>query len=378
MPTPTWTDRYGRSYNYRPYEAVAIAASEIDLSGDAVFALSEANRALGRLPELPHGGIAAVLYRSESTASSIIEGIAAGPRRVLEAEFAEEGEINDEIGSRIVSNLQGLRAATATPWPATSDDYLRWHYLLTAGHPQMLAKGIGSYRTEQNWIGGDDSGPRRASFVPPAPSELPWLLEDLVVFCGRTDIAPLLQALVAHARFEVIHPFVDGNGRVGRMLLQHVLVGRAGLMRPLPLSVPWSRDPARYIEGLRAYQAGDISSWVETASESVVDAVLWTRSVDTEIEALITELGRRSGSRRGSVASRIIADLPEYPLLDGPSVAERYGVTAQAAQGALRRLEQKAVLSRRSLAKRSRPVGRPRQAYSSTELIELLDRLTAL
>jgi Fic family protein len=378
MPTLTWTDRLGRSYSYQPHEAAPIADAEINLAGEAVLALSEATRSLGQLPELPRSGIAAVLYRSESAASSIIEGIAAGPRRVLEAEFAGEYEIDDEIGKRVVSNLEGLRDATATPWPATSTDLLRWHRMLTTGHPRMRAADIGKYRTEQNWIGGDDSGPRRASFIPPAPAELEWLIEDLVAFCSRTDIAPLLQALIAHARFEVIHPFVDGNGRVGRMLLQHVLVGRAGLARPLPLSVPWSRNPAGYIAGLQAYESGDLGTWVETASGSVIEAVEWTRSVDEDIGALLSDLAGRSGSRGNSVASRIIADLPAYPLLDGPTVAERYGVSPQAAQGALKRLEQKAVLTRRSLVRRSRPVGRPRQVYSSTELIDLLERLATL
>lgn len=378
MSTPTWTDRLGRSYSYRPYEAVPIADAELNLADEAVLALSEATRSLGQLPELPRSGIAAVLYRSESAASSIIEGISAGPRRVLEAEFAKQGEIDDEIGNRIVSNLEGLRDATATPWPAASIDFLRWHRMLTMGHPQMRAEDIGKYRMEQNWIGGDDTGPRRASFIPPAPSELGWLLGDLVAFSSRTDIAPLLQALVAHARFEVIHPFVDGNGRVGRMLLQHILVGRAGLKRPLPLSVPWSRNPGRYIAGLQAYQSGDLGAWVEMASGSAVEAVEWTRLVDADIGALLNDLAQRSGARGNSVAAQIIADLPAYPLLDAPSVAERYGVSAQAAQGALKRLEQRTVLTRRSPARRSRPVGRPRQVYSSTEFIDLLDRLTTL
>ena len=116
----------------------------MSLSGDAGLALAEASRRLGEVPALPLAGIAAVLYRSESSASSLIEGLAAAPRRVLEAEFAEESEIHDEIGTRIIKNLHGLRDAVSTPGPPKSDDLLRWHQILTAGHPTMRPSEVGA------------------------------------------------------------------------------------------------------------------------------------------------------------------------------------------------------------------------------------------
>ena len=370
------TDQLGRSYPYEPYEAPPIATEELGLSGDAATAIAEASRALGSVPAMPLAGVAAALYRSESSASSIIEGISAGPRRVLEAEFAGAGEIKDEIGSRIVKNLEGLRDAVATAWPARSADFLRWHQLLTAGHPQMRPQHIGAYRTEQNWIGGDTSGPRLASFIPPDPGEVESLISDLERFCARTDVSPLLQALVAHGRFEVIHPFVDGNGRVGRMLLQHLLVNRLELESPIPISLPWSRDPDRYVNGLRAYQDGDLDTWIEFASISVVEAIEWLNAASSDISTLLDEMRSRAATRAHSAASKIITDLATYPLVEAQRVADRYGISLQAAHRSLGRLEERGILIRRSFARRAKTEGRPRQVYTAPELISLIERLT--
>jgi len=154
-----WTDILGRTYEYEPYDAQPIADLSTGLSEPATLAVAEASRALGTVPALPAAGIAAVLYRSESSASSIIEDIAVGPRRILEAEVASPGEVRDPIASRIIGNLEGLRDALATPFPAGPDDYLRWHRLLSEGHPRMKDEDIGAYRRQQNWIGGDGYGP---------------------------------------------------------------------------------------------------------------------------------------------------------------------------------------------------------------------------
>lgn len=377
MSTLIWTDHLGRSYPYKPYAAEPIAGAEMTLSGDAGLALAEASRALGSVPALPLAGIAAILYRSESSASSIIEGLTAGPRRILEAEFADDAEVHDEIGTRIVKNLQGLREAISTDRPPRSEDFLRWHRILMEGHPTMRDGYAGRYRSEQNWIGGDASGPRRASFIPPAPEAIGTLIDDLVRFCARSDIAPLQQALVAHGRFEVIHPFVDGNGRVGRMLLQQMLVHRLGLPSPVPVSIPWSRNKDRYVAGLRAYQEGDVDAWIEFASGSVIEAVAWMRSATDGISAVLDELRSRARTRGNSVAARIIDDLPTFPLLDANSLIERYGITAQAAHGALGRLETNGVLTRRAFIRRTKTRGRPRQVFTAPDLIAILGELLA-
>jgi len=89
-------------------------------------------------------------------------------------------------------------------------------------------------RSEQNWIGGAASSPRDAEFVPPPPELVPDLLDDLCAFCNREDVPASVQAGIAHAQFETIHPFADGNGRVGRALIHVVLRRRALAPRYVP------------------------------------------------------------------------------------------------------------------------------------------------
>ncbi|MEN8240190.1 MAG: Fic family protein [Actinomycetota bacterium] len=374
MATITWTDLLGRTYEYEPHTAAPIADLEIATSGATTFAIAEASRALGTVPSLPEAGIAAVLYRSESSASSIIEDIRVGPRRILEAEIARNDEIRDPIADRIVGNLEGLRDAFGTPFPASPEDYLRWHRILMEGHTRLESHQIGAYRTSQNWIGGDAYGPRNATFIPPPPEDVAPLIEDLARYTTRTDIAPVVQAFVAHARFEVIHPFVDGNGRVGRMLLQHILAGRLQTPAPVPVSVPWSKHKDSYINGLRAFQNDDVNHWIEFAAMSIVDAVQWMTIVEHRVSTLITSLGQRSRSRGNSVAARVIRDLPTHPLIDAETVANRYNVSNQAAHEALTRLGEDGVLGERSFSRRTK-AGRPRRMFANTDLINLLSEI---
>ncbi len=366
----TWTDSLGRTYEYTPHTPELLAGTEFEFSSEVILALAEASRALGSVPRFPLAGIATVIYRSESSASSLIEGVGPGPRRILEAEFADTDEVNDEPARRVVGNLEALRAAIATPAPATVEDMLEWHRLLMEGHPGMRPEAIGALRTEQNWIGGGSFGPRDAEYIPPPPEDVRPLLEDLGSFSARTDLTPVALAALAHAQFEVIHPFVDGNGRVGRALLQHLLVKRAGLETPVPVSVPWSRDTDRYIAGLRAYQDGDTDSWLLFASWSVIEAVGWMSEMTGGVEDLLHRMRGRIETRGRSVAAKVIDDLPLHPVVDTQKVAERYDVAPQTAHEALLRLSEAEILEERPLSRRKK--GRPRRVFAATELIDLL------
>ncbi|MGB8360562.1 MAG: Fic family protein [Acidimicrobiia bacterium] len=366
----TWTDSLGRTYEYTPHSPELLSRTEFEFSSEVTFALAEASRALGSVPRLPLTGIATVLYRSESSASSLIEGVGPGPRRILEAEFADHEEVNDEPARRVVGNLEALTAAIATPVPAGVDDILEWHRLLMEAHPRMRQENIGVLRTQQNWIGGGSFGPKDAEYIPPPPEEVRLLLEDLVDFSARTDLTPVALAALSHAQFEVIHPFVDGNGRVGRALLQQLLVRRAELEAPVPVSVPWSRDTDRYISGIRSFQDGDVESWLLFASWSVIEAVRWMNEMTARVEELLDRLRTRIETRGRSVAARVIDDLPRHPVVDTQTVAERYDVTPQTAHEALLRLSEAEILVERPLSRRKK--GRPRRVFAATELVDLL------
>ena len=365
-----WTDSLGRTYEYTPHSPTLLSDADFEFSSEVTLALAEASRALGSVPRFPLAGVAAVIYRSESSASSLIEGVGPGPWRILEAEFADTDDLDDEPARRVVGNLEALRAAIATPVPATVDDILRWHRLLMDGHPRMRPETIGALRTEQNWIGGGSFGPRDAEFIPPPPEDVRPLLEDLVSFSTRNDLTPVALAALAHAQFEVIHPFVDGNGRVGRALLQHLLVNRAGVDAPIPVSVPWSRDTDRYIMGLGAFQDGDTDSWLLFASWSVIEAAEWMSEMTGDVEEFLDRMRGRIETRGRSVVVKVIDDLPLHPVVDTQTVAERYDVTPQTAHEALLRLSEAEILVERPLSRRKK--GRPRRVFAAAELIDLL------
>ena len=193
----------------------------------------------------------------------------------------------------------------------------------------MRVPEVGHLRTAQNWdrrrwvrptqrrVHPSPSGPgasvvARPPRVPPAHRLWrPWFRRS------------------SHTRFEVIHPFTDGNRRVGRMLLQHVLTHQAGTSTPIPVSVPWSRNKDHYIEGLRRFQEGNIDPWIEFGATSLVAAIGWATSAQGRVATLLDHLRSRSTTLAGSAASRIIDDLAEHPLVDTTTVASRYDVSRQ-------------------------------------------------
>ena len=376
MATDTWLDRLARSYEYQSHDAENIAAKSFAFSGNAVHALTAAAGELANRPTLQHAaGLAAVLYRSESSASSIIEGLDIRPRRILEAEFAESDEIDDPIAGRIVANLRGLEDALETPRPLDGSDLLRWHTILMKDDPHVRPESVGALREEQNWIGGDALGPRGASFVPPHPGELPRLVDDLIAFTRRDDLSPITLGLLAHAQFEVLHPFTDGNGRVGRMLLQHDLARGATKAEPLPVSVIWSRDKDRYIQALRSYQEGDFDSWIEFGATSLLLATDWLRESARAIDQVIGRLADQADVRAGSAAAKIIRDLARFPIIDAQRIADRYGISKQAAHRALGRLEQRGIIRDQAFARGTSKRGRPRRVFATPDLFELLATL---
>ena len=135
--------------------------------------------------------------------------------------------------------------------PITVDDLLRFHRRLLAGG--RLDAHAGVIRSEQNWIGGSSYNPCSAAFVPPPPELVHDLLEDLCAFCNGDAVPAVAQAAIAHAQFETIHPFADGNGRTGRALIHLVLRRRGLATRVLPpvslVLATWSDD---YVAGLQA------------------------------------------------------------------------------------------------------------------------------
>jgi Fic family protein len=199
---------------------------------------------------------------------------------------------------------------------------------------------------------------------------VPRLLDDLVGFVNLDDLPAIAQAAIAHAQFETIHPFGDGNGRAGRCLI-HVILGRRGVAPRFvpPVSVVLATKARQYIGGLTDFREGRTDDWIGAFADSVTAAATATRQLWAQLDALTAELIERAGSPRAdSVARKIVLGLPAQPVVSADTAAERYGVTPTAARGALNRLEEAGALVPTRVGRR-----RDRE-WISDELFELLDR----
>src|SRR5205823_1370647 len=237
------------------------------------------------------------------------------------------------------------------------EDLLDIHRTLLEGTTEERFAGV--IRTEQNWIGGRGTSPRDAAFIPPPPDRVGPLLEDLISFLDLRDLPAVAQAAIAHAQFETIHPFGDGNGRVGRSLI-HVVLRRRGLAVNYvpPVSLILATDQTAYIRGLttfRTYAPGGLASWVGTFAQAVRTAGREALGFAEEVAALQQKLMRRANiQRRGSAKERLIAALPAEPVIDVQRAAEIAGVTYEAARLAVGELVEADVLHAVSGRKRDR------------------------
>lgn len=330
-----------------------LAAAE----ADAVAAVSrfDSDAASALLPFTP------LLLRSESSASSRIERLTVSARRLMEAELFETGRGNAAL---VVANTRAMTAASSIRPPLSLDSLLSMHRaLLESSAPD----DAGALRREPMWIGGSELSPAGALFVPPRHERVPEALEDLFAFTRRTDLPPLTRTAIAHAHFETIHPFVDGNGRTGRALI-HVLLSWAGLTphAPLPLSAVLLADVDSYFRSLDAYRRGEPLVIVELFIGAAARAAALGRSAGRRIGRTVEAMLERSPGRAGTPDRAIIALLARQPVLDAGSAATAVGVSEAAARRSLERLEAAGLL-------RGYLIGPHRRAWRSPEILDLMD-----
>jgi Fic family protein len=372
---PAREDRAGGEYStYSPdllmNRPLALASDVSDLS----WQVENAVRRLGDRPGARGlEGLARFLLRSEAIASSRIEGLQVSPQQVGLAEIAEEEDLTvrsvNSTARRVAANISALRRAThelAEDERVSLSGIEQLQSLLLADEPELL--GV---RDVQNWIGGSDYHPLTAGFVPPAASLMNSLMEDLVEYMNGGIHAPLVQAGIVHAHFETVHPFKDGNGRVGRALIHTILV-RRGLTRNavLPVSPVLLTRSREYVEGLTAYrytgpavgpdsQRG-VSDWLRVFLKAVRIAVTQAEAFAASLQDLRTrweqdvatkrrEQSLRETPRSDSATSRILDTLQEHPVLTTTSVARLFGVSGSAALTALEELAAANVLVKRRL-----------------------------
>ena len=364
-----------RAGRYRAFVPDPVAERDFALDGEAGAALNRATKALERLQHAPAriatlGAVAQNLLRSESVVSSRIEGVLISQKRLARATHLGPGRgESGRTAAEVLGNVEAMRKAIEVG--AESDavevgDLTQIHRLLLRFADDYGIAGV--VRTTQNWIGGNEFNPLDAAYVPPPPEHVPALLEDLCRFTQRDDLDPVSQAAIAHAQFETIHPFADGNGRAGRALIYAVLRRRGEISRYLPpISLLLAGAPRDYIGGLNAYRDGNLSEWCELFALATEAAAGEALNLAEAIEDLEGEWLRRASSPRAdSAARRLIAALPEQPVFDAAAAQRLTDRSHVAVNSALRRLEQAGVVRRLNERKWGR-------AWECTELLELVE-----
>jgi Fic family protein len=361
-----------RPFRFQAYVPDLIAEWDEPLAGRAAEAVVQATSAVAHLQQADIGqdleALAGPLLRAEALGSSFIEGLRASNKRVALAAY--EPLVADGTAKAVANNLRAMERAISFGVSGTDftlDNLLDIHRVLLEGTSESRFAGV--IRTDQNWIGGRGASPADAAFVPPPPDRVPELLEDLVSFVNRDDLPAVAQAAVAHAQFETIHPFGDGNGRTGRCLI-HVVFRRRALT-PLfvpPVSVVLAASASRYIAGLVDFRESRTDDWIGSLADALTASAAATRSLWEQVGGLLDDLINRAGSPRAdSVARKIIVGLPAQPIVSAEIAADRYQVTPTAARAALNRLQEAGVLVPTRLGRR-----RDRE-WTSDELFQLLD-----
>ena len=358
-------------FRYEAFLPDRIAALDPLLPARVLAAVEDAIGAVAELESSEYitdlEPIAPLLLRAESVASSRIEGLRLSHRRLEEATFAPKAAKSS--AREIVRNIEAMRVAVqlgASDEAITLDSLLEIHRTLL--HTDRDARIAGVLRTTQNWIGGSEFSPRGADFIPPPPSYVPDLMDDLLAFVNRDDLSAIVQAAVAHAQFETIHPFAEGNGRTGRCLI-HVILRRRGVVKRVvpPISVVLAANSSRYIAGLSSCRRDEIDPWISVFAEATAASARQAQDLAREIAELQADWLRRAGRpRKGSTARGLIEGLVAHPLVSVSSASEVLGVSEEAARQALNQLAERGVVTQLTVGKRNR-------AWAAEEVFDLLD-----
>ncbi len=323
----------------------------VRLQGEVQTLLSRADRAIGRLDgsvqTLPNPDLFVFMYvRKEAVLSSQIEGTQSSLQDLLAAEselfgVGDRAHDVDEVVNYVRAMNHGLARLKELPVSMR---------LIREIHERLL-EGVrggrltpGEFRRTQNWIGPGGCTLAEATFVPPPPDIVPEALGDLERFLhGRSDLPMLVKIGLAHAQFETIHPFLDGNGRVGRLLITFLLTEQAVLHKPvLYLSHYFKRHRAAYYEHLQAIRdEGDWERWLvfflrgvtEVSAEATETARRILALREEHRTAITSELGRAAGN-----GHKVLETLFDRPIVSVSGVRKVIGTTYAAANTLVARM----------------------------------------
>jgi Fic family protein len=347
---------------------------KFDWTPRLVRVLSDADRLIGKLAgeggRLPNPHLLLQPFiRREAVLSSKIEGteVTLGELLAAEAGAAVDRSPEDlrEVGNYVVALEHGIARLKSLPLCVRIIREL--HDKLMEGVRGQQATP-GRFRRIQNWIGRPGSTPATATFVPPPPDKVEPCLAKWETFLHESDLPPLVTIALAHYQFEAIHPFLDGNGRVGRLLITLFLMARGILPTPLLyLSAFFEASRRDYYEGLRGVsEKGAWLDWLEYFLLGVARMSEDALNRATRINEKLVAWQKRVAGDSTSAPLHAVELLASNPYITIKGAAEKLRVAFTTAQRAIERLEQRGIVKQTSDAKRDR-------VWCATELLDILE-----
>jgi Fic family protein len=343
-----------------------ITDAELDVPTNLAAEIEEASNEIVRFDAefgTVLGPYGSVLLRTEAVSSSRIEQLSASARAIATVETGVGGTGgNAEV---IVANARAMQSAIEAAGSLDEAAILETHRILMRDDQPSIA---GKWRVEQNWIGPGNAGPRLASFVPPAHERVPALMADLVAFMHRADLPVIALVALAHAQFETIHPFIDGNGRTGRTLMHAILRDR-GLTTEstVPISAGILSNTDDYFLALTQYRFGDTDPIISMTARSVVHAVGLGRQLVGDLRTIREGWNDYIKARKGAMAWRLADMLISQPVVTRELVAQRLEVGENNVDRILQPFEDAGILVRTG------SLSRGRRVWRSTEVLAALD-----
>ena len=349
----------------------------LPLSEEVIYVLGEADRAVGTLAgvgeTLPNPQLLiAPFMRREAVLSSRIEGTMSSLSDLFtyEASNHPRGDVV-EVHNYLAALEEGLRLMRERNLPISMR-------MMNALHEVLMSHGVrghnfkpGEFRDEQVWIGQEGTSIRQARFIPPPHHLLRDLIYDWELFANSTElrIPPLIQCAMLHYQFETIHPYHDGNGRIGRLLIILFLCAREVMPTPLLyLSAYFERDRGRYYDELHSLTVtGDWERWLlyflEGVESQARDTLERARRIRKMHDEYTGALQRRGGTGNHF---KLLDELFRRPVTTTRGVREALGISNQGARNIIERFVGDGIL-------REGPPGRPR-FYFATEVLDALER----
>ncbi|WP_245723553.1 Fic family protein [Paramicrobacterium humi] len=340
------------------------SARTIVAAEDALLAVAQADTDA----EGHSAALSRFMMRTESVASSKIERITADASDYAKALVGNRS--NSSATSMVAASaaLHSLVTGVGDRGAFALDDLIAAHHALMKNDAHE-ADYAGRMRDIQNWIGGSDHSPREALHVPPAPERVTTLMEDLIDYLNRDDVPVMVQAAIGHAQFESIHPFTDGNGRIGRALVSAVL-RRRGVTRNavVPLASGLLAKREDYFAALGRYRQGHPSTLIDLFSQSARAAAVCSRSSIARIKALPEEWAAELRPRAGSSVAALIPAFYDHPVMTATEIEKHSGSSEQQAYKAVNKLAAAGFIQEVTGRKRDR-------VWVASELLAELDEL---